>query len=426
MFVFDSLKVLAGEGREIRIGLIGAGFMGRGIVEVVETVPAMSVVAISDVELERAENCFREIGVSDYRHIRHSGELARVRFPEERVVCSDYRLIPALEGIDVVIEATGVPEIGASAAYESIRNGKHVGMLNVEADVTVGYYLQRLAKKYGVVYTVCTGDEPAALKELYDFALTCGFTVTACGKGKNNPLDVSATPDSLAGRAERMGLSPKILTEFVDGSKTMVEMSCLANGTGLTIDKRNMHGPHADVDELARVFTTRENGGILGRRGVVDYVIGNLAPGVFMVVRHEGRLANRTLEYLRIGSGPDFVLYRPYHLTSVEVPVSIALAFLYRKACLATENPPTTEVITIAKRDLKRGDHLDRIGGWTVYGGIETASRAKEENLLPLGLAEGARLNVDVPAGSAVSLHQVELRPGVLLELRRIQDTLDD
>ncbi|KPJ86959.1 MAG: hypothetical protein AMS17_10160 [Spirochaetes bacterium DG_61] len=426
MFVYDALKALEKEGRVIRVGLVGAGFMGQGIVEVIESAPAMEVVAVSDRDLSRAKACFEGIGVSRYREIRSLGESKKVAIPEERIICEDYRLIPEIGGVDFVIEATGVPEIGASVAYNSIRNKKHVGMLNVETDVTVGYYLHRHAIKHGVVYTVCSGDEPAALKELYDFARTCGFTIVACGKGKNTPLDVSATPRSLAKRAEEMGLNPKILTEFVDGSKTMVEMSCFANGTGLTIDRRNMHGPHAGLKELVQMFTTRERGGILSKEGVVDFTIGDVAPGVFLVVRHEGEQVNRTLRYLRIGEGPEFLLYRPYHLTNVEVPVTLAICCLYRVPCLVTASPPTTEVITIAKKDLRKGDRIDQIGGWTVYGGIETAIRAREEKLLPLGLCEGAVLKVDVSRGSAITLSQVELKESILLELRRIQDTLDD
>jgi len=426
MFIFDALKSLETEGRSIRVGLVGAGFMGRGIVEVLESSPGMNVIAVADVDLQRAQACFEGIHFRRYREIGTTDEARGIRFPDERVITGDYRLIPEIEDIDFVIEATGIPEIGASVAYHSIRNRKHVGMLNVETDVTVGHYLYRLAKDNRVVYTVCTGDEPAALKELYDFAKTLGFTVIAGGKGKNNPLDVTATPESLRAEAGAMGLNPKILTEFVDGSKTMVEMSCFANGTGLTIDKRNLHGPAANVNELVKVFILRSRGGILKKEGVVDYVIGDVAPGVFLVVRHEGKLVNRTLKYLRVGEGPEYLFYRPYHLTNVEVPVSIALGYIYHTSCLAALSPPTTEVITIAKKDLKRGDYIEHIGGNEVYGGIETSLAAKEEDLLPFGLCEGARLKEDVPKGATIALSQVELKATILLELRKKQDTLYD
>jgi predicted homoserine dehydrogenase-like protein len=426
MFVYDDLKALVAEGRFIKVGLVGAGFMGRGIVEVMESAPGMKVVAAADIDIGRAAACFEAVGVKSLREIRRkgascSGEIAD--FSKERIITSDHRLLPELEELDFIIEATGNPAVGAEVAFHGIMKGKHIGMLNVETDVTVGYYLSMLARNSGVVYTVCTGDEPAAVKELVDFSRTLGFTIVACGKGKNNPLDVGATPRSLEGRAREMGLNPRILTEFVDGSKTMVEMACVANAAGLSIDVRNMHGPTAKVEELSGIFRTRERGGILGREGVVDYAIGNVAPGVFAVVRHDRPFVVDTLRYLKIGEGPEFLLYRPYHLTNVEAPISIALGYLYGKPSLATVSFPQTEVITIAKRNLMRGEYIDSIGGATVHGGIETYETAERENLLPLGLCEGARLTEDVEKGTAIARPQVELRESILLNLRKVQDS---
>jgi predicted homoserine dehydrogenase-like protein len=445
MFIYEDLKALEAEGRLIKVGLVGAGFMGRGIVEVLESAPGMKVVAIADVDIARAAACFDAVGVRTCREIRWSGAapsrgipgsvcmtnpwdiagsaLRGVDFARERVVTSNYRVLPEIDDLDFIVEATGNPAVGAEAAFHGIMKGKHVGMLNVETDVTVGYYLSLLARNSGVVYTVCTGDEPAAVKELIDFSRTLGFTLVACGKGKNNPLDVEATPGSLSMKAREMGLNPRILTEFVDGSKTMVEMACVANSAGLAIDIRNMHGPSAGVEELAGIFRAQERGGILRREGVVDYAIGNVAPGVFAVVRHERPIVADTLRYLKIGEGPEFLLYRPYHLTNVEVPISIALGYLYGKPSVATAEFPRTEVITIAKRNLMRGEYIDSIGGETVYGGIETYETARQENLLPLGLCEGARLTEDVEKGKAIARTQVELRESFLLNLRKIQDS---
>lgn len=426
MIIYDALKSMESEKRSIKVGLVGAGFMGSGIVEVIEGAPGMEVVAVSDIDMGKAHLCFEGINFSNYKEIQSSDEAAKLQFPKERIITSNYRVIPQIEGLDFVIEATGVPEIGAEVAYASIINKKHIGMLNVETDVTIGHYLQMLAKKNSVVYTVCTGDEPAAIKELYDFAKILGFIVIACGKGKNNPLDASATPETLGRKAKEMGLNPKILTEFVDGSKTMVEMSCIANAAGLTIDKRNMHGPHVNVNELTKVFSTDGKGGILRKEGVVDFAIGDVAPGVFVVVRHEGKLVNETMRYLKIGDGPGYLLYRPYHLTNIEVPISVALGYLYKKPSIAASFLPTTEVITIAKRNLARGENIDHIGGATVYAGIETCLCARKENLLPFGLCEGAKLTENVEKGKPVAFSQVELKDTFLLELRKNQDRLYD
>jgi predicted homoserine dehydrogenase-like protein len=413
-------------GRPITVGLVGAGFMGRGIVEVIDIVPGIEVAAVSDIDIRRAAACFEGLGYSKIREIKKGGDVLGAGPGAERIVCADHRLLTKLDGIDFVIEATGDPAVGADVAYSSIMQGKHVGMLNVEADVTVGFFLSSLARRTGVVYTVCAGDEPAAIGELCDFAGTCGFRVVAAGKGKNNPLDVHATPKGLTLNAKTAGLNPRILTEFVDGTKTMVEMSCVANALGLKVDRRNMHGPRVTLEELPEIFSLEKNGGILSREGVVDYAVGDIAPGVFVVVRHSGKIANQTLRYLRIGTGPNYLLYRPYHLTSLEVPRTIAWAVLHGKATIQTSRKPTTEVITIAKRDLKAGDVVDCIGGDTVYGGIENYEKAGEENFLPLGLAVGAQLLVDVQGDYPIRADQVKLQDSLIHQLRKVQDSMHE
>lgn len=424
MQIYDDLQAFSAEGKSVRVGIVGAGFMGRGIVEVIERTPGMEVVAIADRDIERACACFEAIQFSRYKDVKTVEEARLVDFSHERVVTQSPRVISEMEGVDFIVEATGDPVVGAEVAFFSMMNRKHVGMLNVEADAVVGYYLSTLAKKIGVVYTVCSGDEPAAVKELYDFARTCGFTVVAVGKGKNNPLDVRATPDTLKEEAGALGLHPGRLTEFVDGTKTMVEMCCVANAAHLTIDVRNMHGPRIRLEELVKVFQLREQGGILTREGVVDYAIGDIAPGVFAVVRHEGKIANETLRYLRIGEGPNYLLYRPYHLTSLEVPDTIAWACLYRKPVLAAAST-RTEVITLAKRDLKRGEYIDGFGGFSVYGGLERYEKARSERLLPMGLAVGARLKADIGEGLPITCDQVVMADSLLHQFRKIQDSLN-
>lgn len=424
MFIYDELKSLEKQNRSIKVGLVGAGFMGQGIVEVMESTPGMVVAAIADINIERAAAGFQAVNFKNFKEIQSAGEAQSINFSEERVISGNYRVIPEIDNLDFIIEATGVPEIGAEVAYYSIMNGKHIGMLNVETDITIGYYLNTLAKKAGSVYTVCTGDEPAAIKEVYDFVKTIGFRVVACGKGKNNPLEVSSTPLTLEKKAEESGLNPRMLTEFVDGSKTMVEMSCVANATGLTIDRRNMHGPRTQVEKLTEVFTLKERGGILMNEGVVDYAIGDIAPGVFVVARHEGAIVNKTLQYLKLGEGPNYLFYRPYHLTNIEVPVSVALGYLYKKPSIAASFPPTTEVITIAKRNLEKGEYIDYIGGFTVYAGLEKHDYAGKERLLPFGLCEGAKLTADVEKGKPVTYDQVEMKDTLILGLRKLQDRL--
>lgn len=275
------------------------------------------------------------------------------------------------------------------------------------------------------MYTVGAGDEPGAIKELYDFASGLGFKVIAAGKGKNNPLDRQATPDSVRELARKKGIGPRILAEFIDGSKTMMEMTTVANATGLVPDVRGMHGPSSSLDELTRVFAHQSKGGILAREGVVDYALGNVAPGVFVVFTTEDTGLARDLDYIGMGAGPGYLLYRPYHLVSMEIPVSIARAAIYGEPTIASQGQPVAETVAVAKRNLKAGTRLGAIGGTDAYGLIETAANARTEGLLPLGLAEGAVVVSDVKENTPLRWDQVEIEQSdVLLNLRLLQDSM--
>jgi predicted homoserine dehydrogenase-like protein len=294
-------------------------------------------------------------------------------------------------------------------------------MLNAETDATVGALLARMARSAGVVYTGSAGDEPAAIMELYDFARSMGFEVVAVGKGKNNPLDPTATPESVADEAARKHMNPKMLAAFVDGTKTMVEMATVANAVGFVPDVPGMHGPtETDPRRLGEVFSLREEGGILSEYSVVDYVRG-VAPGVFVVVRSEGGPVRETLEYLGMGAGPNHVFYRPYHLTSLETPLSVARAAIYGEHGIVSGIHPMAEVVTVAKRDLDAGEKLGGIGGPDYYGTVYPVSEAA--GMLPLGLAAGARTTRPVAKGSVVSQAGVELaEDSFVANLRRLQD----
>ncbi|MBX5451630.1 MAG: NAD(P)-dependent oxidoreductase, partial [Thermogemmatispora sp.] len=289
MNLVAELEARQREGRPIRVGLVGVGQMGAGLIAQVSQMQGMEVVAAADIETERAVAAFRGCGYSEEEVLllppgassREADEAVRAG---KRVVTARATLIPDIASLDAVVEATGVPSVGALVAYRTILARRHIIMLNVETDATIGYLLKRMADAAGVVYTTSAGDEPGAILELYDFARSLGFEIVAAGKGKNNPLDRSATPQQLAEQARSRHMSPHMLTSFVDGTKTMVEMTAVANATGLVPDVSGMHGPQATPETLARIFCPREDGGILGRRGVVDYALGSVAPGVFLVI----------------------------------------------------------------------------------------------------------------------------------------------
>jgi len=400
--------------------------MGAGVAGVLSRMKAMEVLALGDLDQERAINIFEEIGISrkDIFCSNDPEECNKALNKGMRVVSEQATLIPQLTSLEVIVEATGAPRVGAEVALEAIRKKKHIIMMNVETDVTVGLILSELARSAGVVYTVGAGDEPGAIKELYDFARALGFEIVAAGKGKNNPLNRQATPESLQSIALKQGVNPRMLCEFVDGSKTMIEMCAVANATGLIPDVRGMHGPKCDVSELTSVFALKEKGGILNQPGVVDYGIGRIAPGVFVVITTRNKRLIEDLKYLSMGKGPNYLLYRPYHLCSIEIPLSIARAVIYQEPTIVSSGRPVAEVITVAKRDLKVGQKIDGIGKFDIYGSIERAAVSRQENLLPLGLAEGAVLKNKVKKGDYLTLSQVEFEESILMNLWKLQNKL--
>ncbi|HJX02155.1 MAG TPA: hypothetical protein VJ348_03130, partial [Candidatus Humimicrobiaceae bacterium] len=234
-----------------------------------------------------------------------------------------------------------------------------------------------------------------------------------------------ANPTTLKEYAESKGSSPNMMTSFVDGTKSMIEMACISNSTGLVPDCRGMHGPKADIKDLVNVFRPKEDGGILSGKGVVDFAIGNLAPGVFLVYTTKNKMVRADLEYLMLGSGPYYLLYRPYHLTSIETPLSVARAYFYGEPTITPDHGLVSEVITLAKKDLKAGEKIDGIGRYMVYGLIEKYGKAIKENLLPIGISEGCILKKDIEKDKPIEYNDVSLGKNSLLqELRRSQDKL--
>jgi predicted homoserine dehydrogenase-like protein len=425
MSLYEKLVERERSGRPIAVGLVGAGQMGTGLVSQVACMQGMRVLAIADIALDRARNAFLAAGVPETAIVEAVDKttVEAAIAAGQRVITASADLLPQIPALEAIIEATGVPDLGARIAFSAILGRKHIILLNVETDVTVGPLLKRMADLAGVVYTGAAGDEPAATLELYQFARALGLTVVCAGKGKNNPLDRSATPESLAAEARAKGTAPKMLCSFVDGTKTMVEMAALANATGLLPSRRGLHGPQVDTDYLARVFASVEQGGILSEIGVVDYAIGDLAPGVFLVFTSELPVVIDELRYLKMGDGPNWALYRPYHLTSIETPLSVARAVIEGEATIEPSHGLVAEVITVAKRELRAGERIDGIGGSTVYGLIERAAAARTERLLPLGLAQHAVLLRDVALGETITYDDVLLDESqTVVQLRRLQD----
>ncbi|MDF1598236.1 NAD(P)H-dependent oxidoreductase [Mesorhizobium sp. YIM 152430] len=417
----------AESGRPVRIGVIGSGEMGTDLVTQGMLMPGIEVAAISTRRPWTARAAI-EIAYGDDSRAAEADTQSKVTAAIEdgRIAITSVETMVTNPLIDVVIDATGKPGVAADYDLVAMEHGKHLVMMNVEADVTIGAYLKHEADRLGVVYTVGAGDEPSSCMELIEFATALGLRVVSAGKGKNNPLNHDAVPDQYREEAERRNMNPRMLVEFIDGSKTMVEMAAIANATGLVPDRPGMHGPSAGRDDLARVLIPRADGGVLSKKGVVDYTIGKgVAPGVFVVVEATHPRVIERMDDLHVGKGPYYAFHRPYHLTSLEVPLSCARAVLYGKADMVPLPRPVAEVAAVAKRDLAPGETFDAIGetcyrSWTMTAAEATAARA-----VPVGLLEGGKVLKPVRKGDLLTLQNATPDTSTRLwALRRKQEEM--
>ena len=400
-------------GRPVRVGLAGAGQMGSGLAAQIGKIPGMELVACADIDLARAENALRLAGIEK---IGHNKDATSYIENGQGGVVDNAKALAELP-VDIVYEATGVPWVGAEVADACIDAKKHILMLNVETDVTIGKYLANKANANGVIYSVANGDEPVACKELYDFSVDIGFEIVCVGKGKNNPLDQTANPDTCLEKATKKKMNPKMLASFEDGSKTMIEMAALANAIGLPPDKVGMNGPISEVKDLNKTLIPIEDGGVLNGIGRVDYAFGP-APGVFSIVKSDNPTVIDEMAYLSMGPGPYYTFYRPYHLASIEAPRSVGMAIINNEPGLQ----PTTwiaEVIGHAKKDLSVGDKIDGIGGYCSYGVTYPIADSKE--FVPLGLLEGAVVTKNIKKGEPISKTAVQLPDNLINSLRKLQ-----
>ena len=426
MYEIDSkLNELEKRGNPIKVGLIGAGQMGSEIITQLEKVKGIRIVSVVDISLEKA--------LAGYKYLKKDVEIIKTNNIKEaeKAICSgkkiastNYKLATSLSQIEVVVEATGSIEMGALIALDAINNKKHIIMMSVECDVTVGPILRKFAENAGVIYSLAAGDEPSAIIELYRFANALGFTVIAVGKGKNNPLNIYATPEILEESSRKRNMNAVRLCEFVDGSKTAIEMAAVSNATGFVPDIRGMHGANSKIDEITKIFCPKKDGGILNNIGVVDFAIG-VHPGVFLIFTTDNQKIREALIQRNMGYGPYYLLYRPYHLCSIEVPLTIAQIAIYGESSGHPMGKLTSECIVITKKNMKAGEILDDVGEYCYRVSIERMDIAKKENFLPMGLAKGSKLKVDVKKDTIITNDMVKIQDDTtLFHLRKIQDNL--
>ncbi|MDO4594905.1 MAG: NAD(P)-dependent oxidoreductase [Tissierellia bacterium] len=419
------LEELEAEGKSIKLALIGAGQMGNGMVSQISLMKGMDCKMIVDINTESAKKAFLDAKIENISYCESLEQCNESLKNGKFVYTNDFMNACKAEDIDVVVDATGSITIGAEIALNSILNKKHIVMLNAETDCVVGPILNKLAKDSGVVFTGSAGDEPGAVMELYDFATAMGMDVKVIGKGKNNPLDLECNPDTVREDALSRGANPHMIASFKEGTKTMVEMALMCNATGFKPDIRGAHGIDSDIKEITKKLSLKSEGGVLNNYGTVEYVNG-IAPGVFVIFSSELKSVNDELKYLSMGDGPNYVLYRPYHLTSLETPLSVARAVIYNEPTIVAKEGLVAEVITVAKKDMKKGEMMDGYGGFTCYGTIEEYEKAKEMKAVPIGLIDkNTKLLKDVKKGEIITYDMVEIDTSTTLyHLRKLQEKI--
>jgi len=418
-----ALRRREAEGRPIRVGMIGAGFMARGIAnQIVNSVPGMRLVAIANRTVANAERAFAEAGAAPVR----VGGLAAL---EDNIaagrasVTDDPELLTDAGSIDCLIEVTGAIEHGARVTMRAFEQRKHVVSMNAELEGTLGPILRQYADRNGVIYTASDGDQPGVQMNLYRHVVGIGLTPLVLGniKGLQDPY---RTPTTQRGFAEKWGQKPEMVTSFADGTKISYEQATVANATGMRVLQRGMSNGlewPGHVDDLTRHYDVEELRRI---GGAVDYVVGAKPnPGVYCLAAHDDPKQRHYLNLYKLGEGPLYSFYTPYHLCHFEVPFSVARVVDFGDAVMQPRAGLMVDVVTIAKTDLEAGTVLDGIGGYHTFGTAENADVAAREGLLPMGLSEGARLRRSVRKDEALTRADVELPEGRLADrLRAEQD----
>ncbi|MGA7955410.1 MAG: Gfo/Idh/MocA family oxidoreductase [Gloeobacterales cyanobacterium] len=399
----------------IRVAVVGAGFAGRGLaLQLLTATPGMRLVAVVNRTLSEAERAYREAGVDDVVIVNSVAQLEAACDRGCYAITDDPRVVTEAGVVDAIIEITGEVEYGAQVVLAAIEQGKHVILMNAELDATLGPILKCYADQANVVFSDADGDQPGVLMNLCRQVRALGLRPVMAGNIKSL-LDHRRTPETQKAWAAQHFQRPKHVTSFADGTKIAMEMATVANATGFRVGRRGMYGPRCShVDEAVGLFALDE---LLCGPGLVDYILGAQPSfGVFVLAHTDQPLRQRYLKIYKMGDGPLYTFYTPYHLSPLEAPMSVARAVLFGDAALAPQGAPVCEVITVAKRNLKAGEVLDGIGGFTCYGTIDNADLCRVENLLPMGLSEGCRLKRDLPMDAVLSFDDVELPMGRLAD----------
>ncbi len=400
------------QGNPIRVGMIGAGFMGRGIaIQILNSTPGMDLVAIGNRTLEKAGKAYQEAGADHFSIVEKTADLEANIAQGIYSITENPDILCEADNIDAIIEVTGTVEESARLIMKAFEYKKHVILMNAEVDGTIGPILRRKADEAGVVYSSADGDQPVVQMNLYRFVKSIGVNPVMCGniKGLHDPY---RNPTTQKDFAALWGQNPSMVTSFADGTKISFEQAIVANGTGMMVGQRGMFGPTVPSgSQLNDVFQSLfPLDKLLEGPGIVDYVVGALpSPGVFVLGTHDNPRQKHYLNLYKLGTGPLYLFYTPYHLCHFEAPMSVARAVIFNDAALAPAGPPMVEVIATAKQNLKANTIIDGLGQYMTYGLCENYDEARKLNLLPIGIAQGCILKRDIQKDKVLTFDDVIL-----------------
>jgi len=421
ILVDTALKARAEQGTPIRVAIVGAGFMCQGLTnQIINSTPGMRVVAISNRKPQRAVDVFRYSGCDDVAVAETQRQLDDAILANRPVATEDGLLLARSPLIDVLVDVTGSVEFGAHVVLEAFKHGKDVVLMNAEIDATIGPILQVYSKKYGVILSACDGDEPGVQMNLYRWVKGLGLTPRVIGnvKGLQDPY---RNPTTQKGFAERWQQNPAMVTSFADGTKISCEQSIVANATGFKVRSRGMsrgleyRGDIMQIGKLYDIDELREIGGI------IDYVVGTPLTKVYVLAEHPDPRQQHYLNLYKMGEGPLYSFFIPYHLVHFEVPNSIARVVLFRDSLAPPLAGPVVEVCAVAKRDLKAGEILDDYGMYMTYGEAVNVDEMSKQQYLPEGLVEGCKLKHNISKDAVLTYSDVELPPGRLADRLRAE-----
>lgn len=399
----------------IKVGFIGAGVMAKAILNLIErNIPGMKVVAISNRTPDKAKSIYALAGIDKVKFVDSVPDLDQAIASDTRAITDNYSLLCQSHGIDVLVDITGHVGFGAEVLFEAFKYGKNIITFNAEVDATLGPILSIYADKAGVIYSGSDGDQPGVTMNLYRFVKGLGLDPLLCGniKGLHDPY---RNPDTQKAFAEQWGMGPEKATSFADGTKMNMEQACVANATNMKVAKRGMLGyeHRGHVDEMTSKFDIDQ---LKELGGIIDYFVGaKPGPGVFVYATTEDPLNKHHLKYYKLGEGPLYSFYTPYHLCIFEVPTSIGRVVEFGDYVLKPLGAPSVEVIARAKTDLKAGTILDGPGFFTVYGECENSDIVQKEKLLPIGLADNVKLIKDLPKDKEITFNDIKYDPNSLV-----------